>query len=77
MKSHVNPENTYSLHNVDNFNKILEVSVNDVINKYVDLYISTGNYVVIDTSTLIGRIISTDETTDGSVANQTSTITAP
>ena len=41
------------------------------------IYISTGNYVVIDTSTLIGRIISTDETTDGSVANQTSTITAP
>ena len=45
MKSHVNPENTYSLHNVDNFNKILEVSVNDVINKYSELVIEYLKFI--------------------------------
>jgi len=37
MKSQVNQENTYSLHNVDNFNKVLDISVNDVMNKYSEL----------------------------------------
>ena len=34
MKSQLNPENTYDLHNKDNFNKTLDISLNDVINKY-------------------------------------------
>ena len=34
MKTQTNTENTYSLHNVDNFNKIFDKNVNDVMNKY-------------------------------------------
>lgn len=45
MKSQVNPENTYSLHNVNNFNKILEISVNDVINKYTELVIEYLKFI--------------------------------
>ena len=45
MKSQVNPENTYSLHNVNNFNKVLEISVNDVINKYTELVIEYLKFI--------------------------------
>ena len=45
MKSQINPENTYSLHNVDNFNKVLNISVNDVINKYFQLIIEYLKFI--------------------------------
>jgi hypothetical protein len=45
MKSHGNPENAYSLHNVDNFNKSLDISVNDVISKYTNLIIEYLKFI--------------------------------
>jgi len=45
MKSHGNPENTYSLHNVDNFNKTLDTSVNDVVNKYTELVVEYLKFI--------------------------------
>ena len=45
MKSPVNSENTYSLHNVNNFNKSLEISVNDIINKYSQLVIEYLKFI--------------------------------
>ena len=45
MKSQINSENTYSLHNVDNFNKVLNISVNDVINKYSELVIEYLKFI--------------------------------
>jgi hypothetical protein len=45
MKSQINPENTYSLHNVDNFNKVLNISVNDVMNKYLQLVIEYLKFI--------------------------------
>ena len=45
MKSQINPENTYSLHNVDNFNKVLNISVNDVMNKYSGLVIEYLKFI--------------------------------
>jgi len=45
MKSHGNPENIYSLHNVDNFNKILDISVNDVVNKYTELVVEYLKFI--------------------------------
>ena len=37
MKSQGNTENSYSLHNADNFNKTLDTSVTDVMSKYTEL----------------------------------------
>jgi len=45
MKSHGNPENSYSLHNVDNFNKTLEISVNDITNKYTELVVEYLKFI--------------------------------
>lgn len=45
MKSQGNPENTYSLHNVDNFNKTLDITVNDVINKYTELVVEYLKFI--------------------------------
>ena len=45
MKSHENPENTYSLHNVDNFNKTLDISLNDVVNKYTELVVEYLKFI--------------------------------
>ena len=45
MKSHGNLENNYSLHNVDNFNKTLDISVNDVVEKYTNLVIEYLNFI--------------------------------
>lgn len=45
MKSQVNPENTYSLHNVNNFNKTLDTTVNDIINKYSELVIEYLKFI--------------------------------
>ena len=45
MKSHGNIENQYSLHNINNFNKILDISVNDVMNKYTELVVEYLNFI--------------------------------
>ena len=45
MKSQINPENTYSLHNVDNFNKGLDICVSDIINKYTELVIEYLKFI--------------------------------
>jgi hypothetical protein len=45
MKSQLNPENTYDLHNKDNFNKTLDISLNDVINKYSELVIEYLKFI--------------------------------
>jgi hypothetical protein len=45
MKSHGNLENIYSLHNVDNFNKTLDISVNDVVKKYTELVIEYLKFI--------------------------------
>lgn len=45
MKSQVNPENIYSLHNVDNFKKELDINVNDGMNKYTDLVIEYLKFI--------------------------------
>ena len=45
MKSHGNPENTYSLHNVDNFNKTLDISLNDITNKYTELVVEYLKFI--------------------------------
>ena len=45
MKSHVNQENIYSLHNVDNFNKTLDININDVVEKYVYLVIEYLKFI--------------------------------
>jgi len=48
MKSHgkqEKQENTYSLHNVDNFNKILDISVSDVMNKYSELIVEYLKFI--------------------------------
>lgn len=45
MKSQINPENTHSLHNVDNFNKVLNISVSDVMNKYSELVIEYLKFI--------------------------------
>ena len=45
MKSHLNPENTFSLHNGDNFKKSLDISLNDVINKYSSLVIEYLTFI--------------------------------
>jgi len=45
MKSQGNPENTYSLHNVDNFNKTLDTSVNDIMNKYTELVVEYLKFI--------------------------------
>ena len=45
MKSQLNPENTYDLHNKDNFNKTLDISLNDVINKYSELVIEYLTFI--------------------------------
>jgi hypothetical protein len=45
MKSQGNQENTYSLHNVDNFNKSLDISVNDVMNKYTELVVEYLKFI--------------------------------
>jgi hypothetical protein len=45
MKSCVNLENNYSLHNVDNFNKTLDISVNDVVKKYTELVIEYLKFI--------------------------------
>ena len=45
MKSQGNPENTYSLHNIDNFNKTLDISVNDVVNKYSELVVEYLKFI--------------------------------
>ena len=45
MKSQANPENTYSLHNVDNFNKTLDISVNDIMNKYTELVVEYLKFI--------------------------------
>ena len=46
MKSHGNLENNYSLQNVDNFNKILDISVNDVVKKYTELVIEYLKFIL-------------------------------
>ena len=45
MKSHGNLENNYSLQNVDIFNKILDISVNDVVKKYTELVIEYLKFI--------------------------------
>jgi hypothetical protein len=45
MKSQGNLENNYSLHNVDNFNKTLDVSVNDVVKKYTELVVEYLKFI--------------------------------
>ena len=45
MKTQTNTENTYSLHNVDNFNKIFDKNVNDVMNKYAELIIEYLKFI--------------------------------
>ena len=45
MKSQGNPENKYSLHNVDNFNKTLDISVNDIMNKYTELVVEYLKFI--------------------------------
>ena len=45
MKSHVNQENIYSLHNVDNFNKTLDINLIDVVEKYVYLVIEYLKFI--------------------------------
>ena len=45
MKSHENLENNYSLHNVDNFSKTLDISVNDVVKKYTELVIEYLKFI--------------------------------
>ena len=45
MKSQGNTENIYSLHNTDNFNEILDISVIDVMNKYTELIIEYLKFI--------------------------------
>jgi len=45
MKSQINPENMYSLHNVNNFNKGLDTCVSDVVNKYTELVIEYLKFI--------------------------------
>lgn len=45
MKSHGNYENSYSLHNVDNFYKSLDISVNDVVKKYTELVVEYLKFI--------------------------------
>jgi hypothetical protein len=45
MKSQINTENTYSLHNEDNFNKTLNTNVSDVMNKYTELVIEYLKFI--------------------------------
>jgi len=45
MKTQINTENTYSLHNVDNFNKILDTDVNGIMDKYTELLMEYLRFV--------------------------------
>ena len=45
MKSQGNLENIYSLHIVDNFNKTLDINVNDVVKKYTELIIEYLKFI--------------------------------
>lgn len=45
MKTQINTENTYSLHNVDNFNKTLDTNVNDIMDKYTELIIEYLKFI--------------------------------
>jgi hypothetical protein len=45
MKSHLNQENMYSLHNIDNFNKTLDMNVNYIIDKYSKIIIEYLKFI--------------------------------
>ena len=45
MKYQGNTENSYSLHNADNFNKTLDISVTYVMNKYTELVIEYSKFI--------------------------------
>lgn len=45
MKIQTNTETTHSLHNVDNFNKILDKNANDVMNTYMELIIEYLKFI--------------------------------
>jgi hypothetical protein len=46
MKTNLNEDNNYSLHNIENFKKMLDTNINDVVNKYNELIIEYLKFIL-------------------------------
>ena len=61
MKSLTSTNNHYSLHNVDNYNSVLDNSLNDILDKYIHLICEYLKFIVERMSCIRRKEINGDE----------------